>query len=451
MTARIRTNPTPGIYLYNRVSISAVAALLMFTLLGSLWSTTPLLAASTGRISGQLLNGSNKNAPVGGQSVTLQMAQGNSARDLASVKTDANGRYTFSQLATDKSISYALYSNYLGAQYNSSIVTLAAKPVQQVNLTVYDATSSTANIAVVRATILLQKPDAQTSSVSVSELYIFRNLEAHTYVGSLDSSHGRPNALLFSLPHTARNVTLSSGFNGYSAVEVNSGIATNAAIPPGDSQFAFTFAMPYFASSAYDFDYKAIYPTVQLTMLLPPAIHGSSSELLSYGPVKSGQNSFNLFQASVLAANTEVHLELNGLPTNAPPLAPVGSTASTFEASKAWLIILLLLAMAVVMLVTGLLYRARRRPGPAASPQRRREQRQALSKPQQQRGKSAPAAAKVRPAAEQAAENEQALLQQLLELDKAFEAGQVSKTVYQDRRARIKGRLRALLDEKVTP
>jgi 5-hydroxyisourate hydrolase-like protein (transthyretin family) len=432
--------------------VPAIAALLLLALLSCLWPPSPVAAASTGRIYGQLLNGSNKNTPIAGQSVTLQMAQGNNARNVASVKTDANGAYAFPQLATDKSMSYALSVSYMGAQYSSAIVTLAGKSVQQLNLTVYDATSSTANIAVVRATILLQKPDAQKGSVSVSELYIFRNLGPHAYVGSLDTSHGRPNALLFSLPHTARNVTLNTGFDGYSAVEVDSGIATTAAVPPGDSQFAFTFDMPYFASSAYDFDYKAIYPTVQLALLLPPSIHGSSSVLASHGPVKSGQNTFNLFQASALAANSEVHLELNGLPTNAPPAtgAPV---APNFDAGKAWLIILLLLAMTIILLATGLIYRARRRP---SAFKKRSGQQQGTSKPPQHwqqgraKGSSAgAAAAKLRQAEEQAADDEQALLQKLLELDKAFEAGKLSKAIYQERRAQVKARLRALLGEKV--
>jgi hypothetical protein len=48
------------------------------------------------------------------------------------------------------------------------------------------------------------------------------------------------------------------------------------------------------------------------------------------------------------------------------------------------------------------------------------------------------------------ADKEQALLQELLDLDKAFEAGKMSKAVYQERRAKTKARLRALLSEKVT-
>ncbi|MFL5627843.1 MAG: hypothetical protein ACJ788_19865 [Ktedonobacteraceae bacterium] len=419
-------------------ALMAVALLLMLAFMCLAFPLPSAHAASTGRIFGQLLNGTNKNTPLAGQKVTLQMAQGDSAKDLANVTTDAHGAYMFPNLNTDKTISYALYIRYQGAQYSSNIITLDTRPVQQLNLTVYNATTSTANIAVVRATILLRKPDAQKGSISVSELYIFRNLDTRTYVGSLDASHGKPNALRFSLPHTARNVSLGSGFDGYQGVEVNNGIATDAAIPPGDSQFAFTFEMPY-TRSTYDFDYKVLYPTVQLTLLLPLEIHGSSSVLASKGPVTSEQTTFNLFQASAVLANQEVHVQLEGLPTVTPA---TGSSTSAPDPGNPWLIVGILLAMAIILLVTGLIYRLARRPAPG--------KKKALSQKQAIKASPARQSKVANVSVKPDADKEQELLQELLDLDKAFEAGKMSKSVYQEHRAKTKARLRALMSEKVT-
>src|SRR6266480_3401897 len=287
--------------------ISAVALLLVVC-----FSLPANAAGKTGHIYGQLLDGSNKNAPVAGAHVTLQMAQGDNARDVSSVTTDAHGSFSFADLSTGKSISYAVYSRYQRAQYTSAIISLDTKPAQQLNLTVYQATKSIANIAIVRATILLRQPDAQKGIIPVSELFIFRNLDNRTYVGSLDASNGKPNALRFSLPHTARNVSLGKGFDGYTAIQVDSGFASNAAIPPGDSQFAFSFDMPYTASS-YDFNYTVVYPTVILTFLVSSGIQASSDTLTSQGPITSEQQTYNLLQAKTLLANKEVHVQLDGL------------------------------------------------------------------------------------------------------------------------------------------
>src|SRR5579859_2390429 len=102
------------------------------------------LVGGNGSISGQLLDGTNHNAPLPKQTVTLQMAQGPNASDLTTATTDDHGAFIFNNLATDKTIGYAVYIRYQGAQYTSDLVSLATTPAQHLNLTVYQATTSTA-------------------------------------------------------------------------------------------------------------------------------------------------------------------------------------------------------------------------------------------------------------------------------------------------------------------
>jgi hypothetical protein len=417
--------------------VSAVALLLFVCF------TLPAHAAgNTGHIYGQLLDGSNKNAPVVGEHVTLQMAQGDNARDVSSAITDARGSFSFANLATGKSISYALYSRYQGAQYTSAIITLDTKPARQLNLTVYQATKSTANIAIVRATILLRQPDAQKGIIPVSELFIFRNLDSHTYAGSLTASNGKPNALRFSLPHTASKVSLGKGFEGYNAIQVDTGFASDAAVPPGDSQFAFTFDMPYSASE-YDFDYTAVYPTVLLTFLAPPQIQASSDILSGQGPITSGQQTYNLLQAKALLARKEVHVQLAGLPT--PSLVPDTPVTTTSNPGMPWLVIVLLI-MAAILSITGVIYRSVRRQTASLSKKPAGKTRTKQPVQVQRQQKAAPLKQ-----GNKTGTSEQALLQDLLELDKTYEAGKIKKAVYQERRTKLKAQLRALMREKVTP
>src|SRR5258706_16429399 len=144
---------------YTRRGMLLIVLLITLLFLFPLTASAHTLAngAGTGRIYGQLLDGTKKNAPVAGQSVTLQMAQGNNGSDLTKATTDAQGRYTFSGLNTDKTINYAVYTLYQGAQYFTNLVGLSSKPVQQVNLTVYDATTSIGNIAIVQSSVLIEK------------------------------------------------------------------------------------------------------------------------------------------------------------------------------------------------------------------------------------------------------------------------------------------------------
>ena len=102
--------------------------------------------------------------------------------------TDAHGMFSFSGLNTDKTINYALYTLYQGSQYYTDLIDLSTRPVQKINLTVYDATTSIANIAIVQANVLIDKADAQSSLITISENYIFENLGLTTYVGSLQAT-----------------------------------------------------------------------------------------------------------------------------------------------------------------------------------------------------------------------------------------------------------------------
>src|SRR5258708_22274239 len=299
-------------------------------------------AAGTGRIYGQLLDGTKHDAPVVGQSVTLQMAQGNNTRDLLNVTTDAHGEFSFSGLDTDKTINYAVYTLYQGAQYYTDLIDLSSKPVQQINLKVYDATTSTANIAIVQATVLVDKVDAQNGLITISENYFFENLGLTSYVGSLQANGSKPNALLFALPTGARKLSLSSSFNGYQAIQVDTGFATNTALPPATSPLAFSFQVPYTATG-YNFSYTIVYPTVDLSLLVPLNIHTSSSGMDSQGPVNVNQQTYQLFKAQKLLAGDQIHVQLQGLPAPQNAASPAPRNQNTL-----WIIVAILLILAIV-------------------------------------------------------------------------------------------------------
>ena len=396
----------------------------LLTLVLSLFSVSASAHAitntGTGHIYGQLLDGTKRNAPVAGQSVTLQMAQGDNARDLTNVTTDVHGMFSFSGLNTDKTINYALYTLYQGAQYYTDLIDLSTKSGQQINLTIYDATTSIANIAIVQANVLIDKADAQNSLITISENFFFENLGTTTYVGSLQANGSKPNALRFSLPGNARNLSLRSGFDGYQVIQVDPGFATDAAVPPGMSQFAFSFQVPY-ATSSYDFSYTIVYPTVNLSLLVPLNIHASSAAMDSQGPVNANQRTFQQFNAKKLLADSQIHVQLDGLPVSQHAVNPQPLNQSTL-----WIILALLLMLAIVS-VTWFIYRLSRHQATA-------RQKQTLQTSSNDAHPSQ-------------RDQREALLQELLNLDKAYEAGRIKKAEYEERRTRTKAELRSLMSQ----
>lgn len=419
-----------------RVKLSVVMLLILSfaTLFMSLPASAQSIATGNGRITGQLVDGTNKNAPLAGQTVTLQVAQSGNAQDLTSAKTDAHGMYTFSNLSTDKTLNYAVYISYQGAQYVSDLVSLDSKPVQQLNLTAYEATTSSAQAAVVEGTVLLHEPDVQKGSITVSEIYFFKNLDTHTYVGSLVAHGAKPNALLFSLPTGARNIILGAGFNGYNVIQVDRGFASDAALPPGDTQFSFSYDIPY-KSSGYDFRYNANYPTVQLSVLMPPDIQTTVSGLTSSGVVTADQHPYRLFKTNKLLPNQEIHIGMQGLPAPANTSAP-----SPLNTSTIWLIVGLLLMLAIIAVTSFL--------GRHIFLGKGTTKRSAVTKSHASPKRKSAAHRSSKDDDEAPRDHKKALLQELLELDTAYEEGKLSKSVYQERRAKTKARLRTLMSEQ---
>ena len=395
-----------------------LAPLLVCVLAFLLFPYASAHAATTGRIFGSLLNGTQKNVPVAGQSVTLQSAQNDTIRDLKNVKTDAQGRFAFTGLETGKTISYAVSTMYQGAHYTTNFIDLGSSPVQQLNLTVYEAITSSAGVATAQAIVVLDVPELQTGVIIASEYFFFKNSGTQTYVGSLTASHGKPNALRFTLPQGARHLSLNAGFDGAQVIHGERDFATDAAVPPGITRFAFSFEIPH-ATADDDVPYAVVYPTQELSVLVPANVRTSSSTLSSLGLILINQRSYHLFQAKDLPAGTEIHMQLAGLPV---------ANSSTLNPGSLWLVMGLLILLALLF-VTGFVARFPHRLAPAPSGQQKHAQR-----------------TKDVTAEQDVFEDPQReLFQELFDLDRAFEAGKIRKAEYRQRLAETKAQLRALM------
>jgi hypothetical protein len=373
----------------------------------------------TGHISGRVLNASLNNAPVVNQSVILQMAQGNNTRDLITLTTDVQGRYSFSALESDSTVQYAVYTLYQGAQYVTDLIDLSKKSNQQVDLTVYSATTSTANLAVVQSTILINKPDTKSGMITVEEDFFFENLDNETYVGSLNTVQGKFNALIFSLPADARFLALGTGFGGYKNIQITTGFASDAAVVPGTSRFSFSFQVPY-SGSSYHFSYQAIYPTVTLSLLTPLSVLTTPQGLTSQGPFNTQNGTFQLFKVETLSAGKTIQAQLAGLPIQ----IKTDQAANPFNMGNIWWVVGLIVLMALVGFGGYLYLKRRHQPGNT------------------DKDAALPATKK------STSMTRDALLRELLALDKAFETGKLKKGAYQAQRSQTKARLRTLMSEQ---
>jgi len=170
---------------------------------------------------------------------------------------------------------------------------------------------------------------------------------------------------------------------------------------------------------------------VDLTLLAPLQFHASSAGMDSQGPVNANQRTFQQFKAQKLLAGAQMHVQLEGLPLPQPAPSPTPLNQNTL-----WLIVALLLMLAIVS-VTWFIYRLSRH-------QTSRRGGRGVDAGRGPLGRPSPA----NPYPSSNGQQE-ALLQELLDLDTAYEAGKIKKTEYQERRANTKAQLRSLMEHDV--
>jgi hypothetical protein len=343
---------------------------------------------------------------------------GDAPRDIALGASDAGGRFSFEHIADSGTAIYRVTTSFQGGYFTSAPLPLAQIPSGGVTLSVYDVTHSAARLHILSATALFREPRPANGLIGVAELFTFQNESTTAFVGTTDPVDGQPMGLLrFALPAGATNITLGKGFDGAQAAQVPAGFGANATIPPGQTQFAFVFDLPYTGTS-YTFPLKVVYPADQLTALVPQDITIQPGDFADKGIISTAGSQYHLLEHGALAAGEQAQLRLDALPTPGTPLTLDARLLTIFAG---------LLALLLALLV-GLYIRRGDLAGvfgiaPAAITNRR---------------------AKPRPASPHE-EERVALLRQLLTLEQARAKGRLDAEAYRRAEVATRDKLKALL------
>jgi hypothetical protein len=399
-------------------ALGALALLAAVVFVAGLGHTARAATRAEATISGVVVNGTRDNAPIANQQVTLQDVSGDTPRAIALASSDASGRFSFERIADTGAAIYRVTASFQGGFFVSAPLPLAQIPSSGVTLSVYDVTHSAANLRILSATALFREPRPVNGLIGVAELFTFQNESATAFVGTTDPVDGQPMGLLrFALPAGATNITLGKGFDGAQAAQVPAGFGANATVPPGQTQFAFVFDLPY-AGTSYTFPLKVVYPAEKLTALVPQDITVQPVDFSDKGPLTTAGSQYHLLEHGALDAGAQAQLRLDALPP--PGVTPtLDARLLTIFAGLLALLLALLAGLyirrgdlaAVLGLAPGAVTR-RRATSRAAAPQE---------------------------------EERTALLRQLLALEQARAKGKLDVEAYRREEAATRDKLKALL------
>ncbi|HYV97916.1 MAG TPA: hypothetical protein VE967_10710 [Gemmatimonadaceae bacterium] len=177
--------------------------------------------------------------PLPNATVVLHRVGRAAAGPVDSVRSDANGMYTFRYRATQDSAVYFVSSTYGGVAYFTSPLTGPDVHGDSAEVVVFDTTSAGPRVDT-RSRHLVVFARGTAKRQTIAEVYWLENTSAKTHV----STPSHP-AWSFQLPDDAQNVHADGGEIAPDAVKVERGrVAVYAPISPGVRQLQIRYDVP---------------------------------------------------------------------------------------------------------------------------------------------------------------------------------------------------------------
>jgi 5-hydroxyisourate hydrolase-like protein (transthyretin family) len=310
----------------------------------------PSALAAGVEVSGQVVN-ATAGQPVPGLKVELmRLSVDGSQQSLGAAATDSDGKFRFSQIDPAQDSIYRVSAQYKGVVYSS--VDIAADALSRpVEVRVFEIASDPSVISFGRATVALMGVDRTANVLRVLEIYTVKNSSNSAYV----AAPGNPMGMLrFGLPEGAMELAPQMGLRAGDILQVAQGFAVNAPIIPGDTELAFSYALPL-VDTDMTFQKVIPFPTDNLRLLMKADMASAQPEgLTDAGTVNVGGEAFRMWTGSSLPPRYQLRVSLHGLP--AAPRPP-------FENPYVRLALMLL---AILALSGGVVYAWTHRSSPQA-------------------------------------------------------------------------------------
>ncbi|MCG2769734.1 MAG: hypothetical protein L6435_15350, partial [Anaerolineae bacterium] len=214
---------------------------------------------------------------------------------------------------------------YKGVSYWSNVVVFSqGDALLSVPITVYDSTSSSEDLWIERAHLILE---FEPGAIVVQEMHIFVNGGDKVYASSLEGSRRTAH---FPLPSGATDLEMTEALMTCCIEMVEGGFAYTRPIVPGEMEFFFSYRLPY-QTTSYTLSKNVVYPIHSADVLIADeGVKVTSSNLTAREPVTPQGRRYLHFSAQGLAQGDDLTLQLTDLPLTIQP-REVQSPVSTVQ------------------------------------------------------------------------------------------------------------------------
>ena len=294
-------------------------------------------ADSTATVTGTVVLGTK---PMPNLDVTL-VALSSSQPQSATVKSDSNGRFSFTGLVTGSVVTYTITAKYKDATFYGEGLTLTAGEVRSITLNVYPATVSAAAVKLSAWTVWL---DFTGGKLAVQQDVSFTNVGSAAYTGTVpvtaDNGAGLA-AVMLPIAAGATKFEYLGRFQSCCSTANATTWAHVSPIAPGTTQGT----VRYQTSPIDTLSFPAQFPVTTFAILVPKGSHISSPQLHAAGTETDQGVTYEVYRGGPLAAGAIVTIAVGAPPKSIEPVT--------------WIAAVLVLLL--VVLLGWLAYRRRNR------------------------------------------------------------------------------------------
>ncbi len=303
-----------------------------------------LASTGFGPVSGTVINGSGGEVPPG-TTVTLHGFE--HATDASSTnttpqevvtetaETDANGTFTFNNVAIPQGRIFLAEASYQGTVFQSGpvVADAGASELTIPDITVYDSTTDSGGLVVEQLHVSFDM--AVDGGVQVFELFTISNSSDKAFVFSTDGS----SLPFMPLPEGASNVGLELSQNSAPIMPTESG---DYALPPSQDFYSIIafFNMPY--DNSLELTQPLALPVSSALIIVPEGIKVKSDILTDEGLQQTQQGAnVQVYSSSSLSAGSPLEITLSGK-VNSAGTSSTGNSQTLLIGAGAFGVVLIL-------------------------------------------------------------------------------------------------------------
>jgi len=404
----------------------------IFIALLLLVSPMALAQGSTVTVSGTLINQTTGEPAPAGIPLMLHTFDNDQMSGMINGVTTGNGSFVFEDIDAPANRLFEVMATVGKTSYFSDVAaTPADGSALELPVTYFDATTDISGLHVSQMHMVVDF--FSPSLLQIAEIYIISNDADKTIEDAVELPDGNTAAVEFALPKGAVNLSFDQGALGERFFQTDTGFADTFGVQPGaeTSQVIVRYYLPY--QEGITVDHPLSYPTDNVNVLLPKlgvSLAGDKFELDSTREMGDGRM-VDIYNSADVSGKTQFAFRLNGVPQLGQNTGSSGDVAVPGPVSGPNIrtIGLGILLAGALVLAAGIWWWKR-------NPVMEEE----------------PAAGIPVPAHLPDNSEEQEIVQALLGLDEALEAGAISPADYDHERETLRAELKTmLLQRRKTP